>query len=625
MAATTGAGGFRERYRRALYASVMQASDGDGDEIADAVLVGRAALAAGKGITELLATHQSVLEEFLGASASASASAPAASLIDAVIQAGAFLIEAAAPFEMTHRGWQDVVQRLRAALQQLTRAQRIAHMGSYARDLLADQAEWSDEMYRIFGVTRESYVTSTAQVLGLIHPEDRADFIAAQEQARRGTNPSSLEYRIIRPDGAERLLYDENELVCDAAQTPRYLIGIVQDITERRRTEAQLRQAQKMEAIGNLMGGVAHDFNNLLGIIIGNLDLAREQVSSNSELFEIVEEARQAARRGADLTRRLLAFARRQPLRPARIDVNALIVDTVRLLRRVLGDDIEVTLNLDARLWPVTIDRVQFEAALINLATNARDAMSGGGRLSIRTTNAQLDADYAASHIEVNPGDFIMIEVSDTGIGMSAETASRIFEPFFTTKQPGKGTGLGLSMVFGFLRQSGGHVNVYSEAGVGTSFRLYFPRTFDPVEAAVGSVLAPAAHGNGEVVLVVEDDGAMRRFAARRLRQLGYRAIEAERASAALELLHARPVDLLLTDVVMPGGLDGAELARLALQRWPALKIVLSSGFPELRTNVAAEFAANLRLLSKPYSKDELARTVRAALDEQNPRTSPIN
>jgi CheY-like chemotaxis protein len=310
-----------------------------------------------------------------------------------------------------------------------------------------------------------------------------------------------------------------------------------------------------------------------------------------------------------------LAFARRQPLKPARVDVNELVADTVRLLGRMLGEDIEISLNLADTAWPATADPAQLEACLANLATNARDAMPEGGRLIITTANRRLDADYAAAHADLTEGEFVMIEVSDTGIGMPAEVMGQIFEPFFTTKEAGKGTGLGLSMVFGFMRQSAGHVNVYSEPGAGTTFRLYLPRM---VAAALPRDILedPAVErGTGETVLVVEDNPAVRRVVLRQLRELGYRVLEADRAAAALEILQHQPADLLLTDVVMPGGLDGIALARIAAERWPALKIVLTSGFPQARVDGNGEILGNLQLLSKPYGRTDLAAALQAALN----------
>jgi CheY-like chemotaxis protein len=378
-----------------------------------------------------------------------------------------------------------------------------------------------------------------------------------------------------------------------------------------------LRQSQKMEAIGNLTGGMAHDFNNLLGIIVGNLDIARGQIGDNNDLREIVNEALDAAWRGADLTRRLLAFARRQPLRPARTDVNELVRNTAKLLRRLIGEDVQIELTLADGLWPVIVDPAQLEASLANLATNARDAMPKGGRLIIATANRQLDADYVASHPDASIGDFVMIEVSDTGTGMSREVMSRVFEPFFTTKEAGKGTGLGLSMVFGFLRQSEGHVNVYSESGVGTTFRLYLPRAAVEAEQRDSCDARPVARGTGQTVLVVEDNAGMRRIVQRQISELGYRVVTCDSAAVALEILQREPVDLLFTDIVMPGGLDGIELVQLAREQWPALNIVLTSGFPQSRLDGNGALFGDLELLSKPYSKEALARALRTAIDER--------
>jgi CheY-like chemotaxis protein len=264
-------------------------------------------------------------------------------------------------------------------------------------------------------------------------------------------------------------------------------------------------------------------------------------------------------------------------------------------------------------MWPVVADPAQLEAALTNLANNARDAMPRGGRLIISTANRQLDSDYAADHTDVVPGDYVMIEVSDTGTGMAAETMAQIFEPFFTTKEQGRGTGLGLSMVFGFLRQSGGHVNVYSELEVGTTFRLYLPRAKEEEMVQQSPVPAAVPQGTGETVLVVEDNAAMRRVSTRQLRDLGYRVLECDRAAAALEILQREQVDLLFTDIVMPGGLDGVELAHIAEERWPTLKILLTSGFPQARVNGDGQLR-NFQLLSKPYRREELAAALHAAL-----------
>jgi PAS domain S-box-containing protein len=404
----------------------------------------------------------------------------------------------------------------------------------------------------------------------------------------------------------------------------RHFTGILRDLTsqkreqaERTKLEAQLHQAQKMEAIGNLTGGMAHDFNNLLGVIIGNIDLLRDLRKDDAEVDELSREALQAAFRGADLTRRLLAFARQQPLRPQCVDVNELVSGITQLLSRTLGEDIEVALDLAPHLWPTVVDAAQLEASITNLATNARDAMPDGGRLMVITGNRYLDADYAAQQTEVVPGGYVMIEVSDTGVGMTREVMDRIFEPFFTTKSRDKGTGLGLSMVFGFIKQSGGHISVYSEPRIGTTFRLFLPRMTGDVSTVEESTVVPLVHGRGETVLVVEDNAALRRVVVRQLVELGYRVVAAEHAMAGLRLLEQQSIDLLLTDLVMPGGMNGRELARRARQRWPAIKVIFTSGFSEARLigDAADALSSRVPLLSKPYRKEELANAAREALD----------
>jgi PAS domain S-box-containing protein len=397
-------------------------------------------------------------------------------------------------------------------------------------------------------------------------------------------------------------------------------VGIVRDLTERREADKQreqLRQAQKMEAVGQLTGGLAHDFNNLLAIIIGNLDLLRELRKDDPVTDELVSDALESALRGADLTRRLLAFARRQPLQPERADINEMIGAIVKLLARTLGENIAIELALSPNVWPVRIDRAQFEAAIANLATNARDAMSRGGALLIDTRNGQLDKAYAAAHTDVTAGDYVVVEISDSGSGMTPEIVTRIFEPFFTTKEQGKGTGLGLSMVFGFMKQSGGHITVSSEPGKGTTFRLYFPRLERiAVIAAERPDVAPT-RGGSETILVVEDNAGLRRIVLRQLSDAGYQVLEAPDAEVAMTIITAPgPIHLLLTDIVMPGEMDGRDLARAAVGLRPLLRVLLTSGFPDARLGSSGSPSQGARLLSKPYRKEELRRAVREALDD---------
>ena len=380
-------------------------------------------------------------------------------------------------------------------------------------------------------------------------------------------------------------------------------------------SEEKLRQSQKMEAVGQLTGGLAHDFNNLLLVVIGNLDMLLESKKDDPQVQELAHQAFEAAQRGADLTRSLLAFARKQPLRPRRIAINDLVGGVARLLGRTLGEQIEISLELAPTLWPVVADPAQLEAALTNLATNARDAMPKGGRLRVVTANQSLDEDYCAQHADVAPGDYAMIQVTDTGTGMSPDVMAQIFDPFFTTKGRGEGTGLGLSMVFGFLKQSGGHVNVYSEAGVGTTFRLYLPRDRGAAEQDQRPAVEATAPGGGETILVVEDNPALRQLVVLQLTTLGYRVREAENAAGAIALLEGDArIDLLFADVVMPGKLDGYGLVRVVRERWPAVRIVLTSGFPGSRPDRDTAEFADVPLLTKPYRRSELARTLRDAL-----------
>jgi PAS domain S-box-containing protein len=390
---------------------------------------------------------------------------------------------------------------------------------------------------------------------------------------------------------------------------------IVRDISEQRRTNEQLRQAQKMDALGNLIGGLAHDFNNLLTVITSSLEAATDPASEDAEMRELVGDALGAAWRGADLTRRLLAFARCQPLEPARINVNKLAAETLHLLQRLLGDDIEIVREL-ADTGPTVADPAQLEAAIANLAVNARDAMPRGGRLAVATANCHLDEDYAKMNPGVTPGDYVMLEITDSGHGIPPEQIKQIFEPFFTTKEAGKGTGLGLSMVFGFVKQSGGHISVYSELGVGTTFRLYFPRANATAEAEENTTRStPIQTGAGETILVVDDDWAVRQVVLRQIRKLGYRVLECERATTALTVLQSEPVDLLLTDLVMPGGLDGLELARMARASRPGLKVVITSGFGRQRF---PDEELSSAYLAKPYTRDELATVLKATLSREN-------
>lgn len=397
-----------------------------------------------------------------------------------------------------------------------------------------------------------------------------------------------------------------------------HFISIQEDITERKALAAQLSHAQRMEAVGQLTGGLAHDFNNLLTVAIGNLDLLLETLVEDGESAALARLALEANLRGGELTRQLLAFSRRQVLEPKAFDVNAVLRDTLELLRRTLGENLMIDTSFAAELQPAYADPVQFEAAFANLAINARDAMPNGGNLTIETANKALDSDYAARNVEVAAGDYVMLAVSDNGTGIAAEDLERVFEPFFTTKEQGKGTGLGLSMVYGYAKQSGGHVKIYSELGHGTTVRLYLPRADRAVEAA----RAPEAPGTPVVdarVLVVEDSAEVRRVAVNNLRAFGYQVVEAASGREALErLAEDDAIDLLFTDVVMPGGLSGPELAERARLLRPELKVLFTTGYAEAAIEKDGSFALSGNLLSKPYRKKDLARKLREVLQPED-------
>jgi len=390
------------------------------------------------------------------------------------------------------------------------------------------------------------------------------------------------------------------------------------EIANREKVEGQLRQAQKMEALGQLTGGVAHDFNNMLAIIVGNLDiLARRLSPDQPRLKTLVESALAGANRAAALTRRLLAYSRLQPLDPKPTDVNKAVSDMSEMLRRILGERIMVETVLGGGVWRALVDGPQFESALLNLAVNGRDAMPDGGRLTIETSNASLDQTYADENIEVTPGQYVMIAVTDTGAGMTEAVMSRAFDPFFTTKSVGSGTGLGLSQVHGFLKQSKGHVKLYSELGVGTTVKLYLPRdlsggvTEDSVKRS-----AETAVEAGHTVLVVEDDEGVRQFAVSALRELGFAVVEADGGQAAMQQLAKHPrVSVLLTDVVMPN-MDGRRLVEAALQTRPDLLVLYMTGYTRNAIVHNGMLDSGTRLLTKPFTVDELGRELRAMLRE---------
>ncbi len=645
----------------------------------------------------------------------------------------------------------DVTEQRRAqsALQdsqsRLANAQRIARLGHWDWGIADGAIAWSDEIRRIFGLPPESEPMPVDAMLALVHPEDRATVRAALDRclaSRSGAH--SWDYRIIRPDGAVRILAAQAEAAFDAsgravrlsgtvqditerreaelaslrtqtfldqivehipamlfvkdaedlrfitlnrtgeellgierrevigkddraffppgqaeafmrmdrdtlasrqprlipeetidtrdkgqrllrtikvpvydpAGTPLYILGFSTDITEQKHMEMQLRQSQKMETVGYLTGGVAHDFNNVLMALQLNLEVVDEKVGGDPEASECIRVALNAIRRGAELTGRLLAFSRRQPLQPTVANVNLLVREMMRLLHRALGENLDVETVLTAGVWSVEVDTAQLENALINLAVNARDAMPEGGKLTIETVNTRLDDDYARTHDDVRPGQYVMIAVTDTGTGMTREVLERAFDPFFTTKDVGKGSGLGLSMVYGFVKQSGGHVKIYSEEGHGTAVKLYFPRVVAAAQVDVAGEPPEATPAGREVVLLVEDDPAVRRSVMRSLEMFGYVVHAAGNGAEAIALVEngLRP-ELLLADVVLPRGMSGRDVANAVSATVPGCRTIYMSGYTDNAIIHQGRLDPDVVLISKPFTRQMLAARIREVLD----------
>ena len=398
---------------------------------------------------------------------------------------------------------------------------------------------------------------------------------------------------------------------------PLYYVTQAFDMTERLNTEEQLRQAQKMEAVGQLTGGIAHDFNNILSVVLGNLQLVQRRVREDAKMTEQIGRALSATRRGAELIKRLLAFSRRQVLETETIDPVSLTRDLIPLLSRTLGSDIEVESYFDDDIPPVTVDVSQLENAIINLCVNARDAMASGGRLLIEVTTADLDADFARAHgLEIEPGRFVMLSISDTGSGMSRETRKRIFEPFYTTKEKGKGTGLGMAMVYGFIKQSGGYVNVYSELGAGTTVKIYLPASAANVSERSGEdASAPEDFAGTGHVLLVDDDHEVRATVAETIETFGYTVTEAASGPSAVACLdNGAKFDLLITDVMLPGGMSGVDIVKAARERFPVMPIILQSGYSGKLIVPEKLLDKQTVYLSKPFTDSSLAARFRELL-----------
>jgi PAS domain S-box-containing protein len=510
-------------------------------------------------------------------------------------------------------------EALRESERRLRLAQEAAKSGTWEWDLRTNLNYWSEEVWPLYGLTPQSCVPSYEAWRQSVHPEDRARAAAAVNEAASHGAEMNVEWRLNDPAGREHWLMSRGQPQRgEDGRVERYL-GIVVDITERKRAEEekerlqlQLAQAQKMESIGRLAGGVAHDFNNLLTVINGYSRLLLDRLTAGDPLRDGLEEIHKAGERAAGLTQQLLAFSRKQVLQPRVLDLNRVVGEMRPMLARLMGEDVEVCVKLRAEATTIFADPHQLERVLMNLAVNSRDAMPHGGEFTIETGVAEWGESDGQLRTGAHAGPYVTLTVSDTGVGMNEETRGHIFEPFFTTKGVGKGTGLGLPTIHGIVEQSGGYIEIDSEMGRGTTFKIYLPRVED-ASADSGKPEAVSAMGGKETVLVVEDQAEVRRYAAAALMAYGYRVIQAPNADEALLVCERESVDLVLTDVVMPS-LSGRELADRLKERWPGIKVLFMSGYTDDTIVHHGVLEKDAEFIQKPFSPGQLAIKVREVL-----------
>lgn len=505
----------------------------------------------------------------------------------------------------------------------LVEAQRIAKLGSWDWNVETGENVWSDEIYRIFGLIPQQFAASYEAFLDYVHPDDKQSVIDAVDRALNQNEPYSIDHRILLPDGQEKVVHEQGHVIFDQDGRPLRMIGTVQDVTENRYTEALLRQAQKMEVVGQLTGGVAHDFNNLLAVVVGNLEMVADELRSDAPEFEFVRNAFNAAERGASLTHHLLAFSRQQVLQPKEVDIRQLIADTRDLMAVSMGEKITMGVQATSNLWRCEVDQVQLQNAILNLSINARDAMPSGGTVSISAENTTLDAERA-EELDVIPGAYVCLSVNDNGPGIPEDVLEHVYEPFFTTKDVGEGSGLGLSMVYGFAQQSGGAVNIKTAEGEGTTVRLFFPAVQADVEANADTENEEGAVVQSEpdaTILLVEDNASFRDITTKILHSLNFEVTAFRTAEESLEVIGGTAkFDLLLSDIGLPGDMNGHDLAEFAASARPGLKIVLMSAHTDpaviggvIDDNVSA-------FIRKPHRKAQLNKVLRQVLDLESDR-----
>ncbi len=494
-------------------------------------------------------------------------------------------------------------------------AGRVTRFGGWSVDMASHQFKWSNMVAKIHGKPN-GFSPSIEEGLSFYIPEHRPRIKELFNTCFEYGTPYDVELQILNSAGEKIWIRSSGEAVRNSAGKITGVQGAFQDISERMELENRLRQSQRLEAVGQLTGGVAHDFNNLLTVVIGNSQILAETLDDSNKLKPLAEMVLQAGYRGAELTRSLLAFARKQPLDPKPVDVKQLIALLWPLLERAVGAEISIQLIADDHLQRVMVDAGQFENAVLNLALNAKDAMPKGGQIVIEAQNTHLPEKYAQNH-EIDSGDYVVIAISDSGCGIESDKIDKVFEPFFTTKPKDKGTGLGLAMVYGFIKQSNGHVNIYSEPEQGTTVRLYLPVVTDNVLEVTNQALKVADIQMGhEHILVVEDDALVREYVVSQLTVLGYDVVSAVDGKQAMQIIESdQAIDLLLTDVILPDGLNGRKIAENALKLRPTLRVLYTSGYTENSIVHHGRLDPGVLLLSKPYNREELANKVRMALE----------
>lgn len=511
----------------------------------------------------------------------------------------------------------------------LTEAQRLTLIGSWVRDESSGRLMWSDETFKIFEIDKSFSGDLFERFLAAVHPDDRKFTADAYVNALKTKKPYTVTHRLLMPDGRVKHVIECCETTYDDSGNPMKSLGTVQDITERKKAEneqeklmAQLIQAQKMESVGRLAGGIAHDYNNISSIIIGYSELALENVEHGDPLHDDLKEILTAAKRSTEITQQLLAFARQQTIEPKILDLNDTISNMLKMLRRLIGEDIDLAWLPGVELWPIEMDPSQIDQIMANLCVNARDAIADVGKMTVETKNISFDENYCSDHRGFSPGEYVLLAVSDDGSGIAPEILEKIFEPFFTSKSLGEGTGLGLATVYGIVKQNKGFINVYSEQGKGTTIKVYLSRHSGQTDVIKHQEISEIPLSCGETILLVEDEGSILKLGKRILGELGYTVLAATSPSEAVSLAkeYAGEIDLLITDVVMPE-MNGHELSKLLQKAYLNLKVIFMSGYT---ANIIAHRGVlddNVNFIPKPFSKEDMAVNVREVLDGVKDKT----